>query len=229
MTTFDWTFKFTGSIGARLKDNETIELDNLLPDDYSKLVLRRSKYGDILDHIQGNYLGVDERLGLHYFTRFFFDNAVNIILVFILLNMVQGIIIDTFGALREALQERIEDQTFTCFICGIDRHKLDKSSDEDRGFYYHIKQEHYMWNYIFYKAYIQHKSKIDYNGNETFVQKKIEAYDISWFPIKMARGVQDEEEEDSNNIQDLEEIKSAVTINNYSRQLNQLTEPSTLA
>lgn len=35
MTTFDWTFKFTGSIGARLKDNETIELGNLLPDDYA--------------------------------------------------------------------------------------------------------------------------------------------------------------------------------------------------
>ena len=25
MTTFDWTFKFTGSIGSRLTDNQTIE------------------------------------------------------------------------------------------------------------------------------------------------------------------------------------------------------------
>lgn len=41
-----------------------------------------------------------------------------------------------------------------------------------------------MWNYIFYKAYIQHKNKIDYNGNETFVFKKLEAFDIGWLPIK---------------------------------------------
>jgi hypothetical protein len=47
--------------------------------------------------------------------------------------------------------------------------KLDKSSDSDKGFDYHIKNEHYMWNYVFYRAYIDFKHKIEFDGNESFV------------------------------------------------------------
>ena len=90
-----------------------------------------------------------------YVGRFVFDNLFNLILVFILLNMIQGIIIDTFGSLREELAQRQNDQKFICFVCGIDMEKLDKSSESDKGFAYHIRIEHYMWNYLFYRAYIE--------------------------------------------------------------------------
>jgi len=39
----------------------------------------------------------------------------------IMINIVVGIIIDTFGVLREQSNERIEDMENYCFICGIDR------------------------------------------------------------------------------------------------------------
>ena len=106
-TTFDWTFKFTGSIGAHIKDPDTIARDRVTDDN--------------------NYNGVDHLLVTNFYTRFLFDNLVNIIFVFILLNMIQGIIINTFTKLRGKLQKKIDDQTYICFICGIDREKLDKS------------------------------------------------------------------------------------------------------
>ena len=67
-TTFDWTFKFTGSIGAHIKDPDTIALDHVKND--------------------SSYNGIDHRLVKNFYARFFFDNLFNIILVFILLNMI---------------------------------------------------------------------------------------------------------------------------------------------
>jgi inositol 1,4,5-triphosphate receptor type 3 len=89
VTTFDWTFKFTGSIGARLQDPDTIQLEGLESDE--------------------DYDYVSDKLPVNFYSRFTFDNLFNIILVMILLNMIQGIIIDTFGSLREELQAKIDD------------------------------------------------------------------------------------------------------------------------
>lgn len=93
-TTIDWTFKFTGSIGANLQDPKTIEREQL----------EAEMNGESYEY---NYVSQDETTT--YFARFFFDNIFNIILVFILLNMIQGIIIDTFGSLRENLAEKLKD------------------------------------------------------------------------------------------------------------------------
>lgn len=83
--TFDWTFKYTGSTGARLRDPDTIE-EFILPDD-----------------VDENYNGTDHKFLGNFYSKFLYDNLFNIILVMILLNMIQGIIIDTFGQLREDL------------------------------------------------------------------------------------------------------------------------------
>lgn len=49
----------------------------------------------------------------------------------------KGIIIDTFGALKDEMLEKERNLTDYCFICGIEREKLDKSSKH--GYYSHIK------------------------------------------------------------------------------------------
>lgn len=41
-----------------------------------------------------------------------------------------------------------------------------------------------MWNYVFYKCYLNFKTHTDLNGNESYIFKKINQGDISWFPIK---------------------------------------------
>ena len=75
----------------------------------------------------------------------------------ILLSMVQGVIIDTFAALKDKLFEREEDEEHRCFICGINREKLDKNCGNKNGYFGHIKQDHYMWSYINFIGYIKTK------------------------------------------------------------------------
>ncbi|CAK68868.1 unnamed protein product (macronuclear) [Paramecium tetraurelia] len=200
---FDLTFKFTGALGQGIMDYDTI---TEISQDYDMIV----NGWDRVIYSQNEYDGVDHSFTSNYFSRFVFDNAVNIVLVMIMLNMIQGIIVDTFGSLREKLQERIKDQTMKCFICGITREKFEKNDEGGgMGFQEHIEQEHYMWNYIYYIAYLKHKDENDYNGNESYIKSKIDIKDISWMPIKRARFAEEDmdDQQKGNEIQEVIEMK----------------------
>lgn len=54
-----------------------------------------------------------------------------------------------------------------------------------------------MWNYIFYKAYLEHKDVTEYNGNESYIKQKIDNYDLSWFPIKRTKRVIEDEDKEN--------------------------------
>ena len=105
--------------------------------------------------------------------RFVYDNMFNALLMVVMLQLLAGIIIDTFGQLREQLNEYNEDLENSCFICGFDKEKIEKESKNQRGFEHHIKKEHYQWNYIFYIAYISQKSQTEYTGIESYVAEKL--------------------------------------------------------
>ena len=51
----------------------------------------------------------------------------------------KGIIIDTFGLLRDKENEKIKDIQQICFICGLNREIFDRKSDLKGGFQNHIK------------------------------------------------------------------------------------------
>lgn len=73
--------------------------------------------------------------------RFSYDNTSNIILVIIMVNIVAGIIIDTFGSLREEENDKNRDIEDKCFICGNLKTIFDKQSENASGggFAHHIK------------------------------------------------------------------------------------------
>ena len=81
LTQYDWTFKYTGAIGARIRDPET--LDKFIIPQFDQ-----EEDEDLADFIEEEYNGVHHSLVGNYYARFFFDNLINIILVMILLNMV---------------------------------------------------------------------------------------------------------------------------------------------
>ena len=111
--------------------------------------------------------------------RFFFDNIFFILVMNIMINIVSGIIINNFGSLRDELNEYTEDLENICFICGFDKEFIEKSNQ--KGFEYHIKTEHYLWNYLFYIAYIKDKDSTELSGIQSYVMEKLENEDISWF------------------------------------------------
>jgi len=40
-----------------------------------------------------------------------------------------------------------------------------------------------MWDYVYYKAYLEFKDHTEFNGNESYIWSKIQDFDLSWFPI----------------------------------------------
>ena len=109
-----------------------------------------------------------------------------LVVMVVLLNVIFGIIIDTFGDLRTKKIERLQDTTEKCFICGIDKPVFDRASDTPNGFKTHIRFDHNMWNYLFFIVYIWEQDKDDDDGLEQFVRRSLDANDLSWFPMNRA-------------------------------------------
>ena len=51
------------------------------------------------------------------------------------------------------------------------RTTFDRQQDVGAGFEQHIKMNHYMWNYVFFIAYLNWKDKNEYTGIESFVKE----------------------------------------------------------
>jgi len=89
-----------------------------------------------------------------YYFRLFFDLTFFIIINIVFLNIIFGIIIDTFAELRDEKKGIDDDMQNKCYICNIDRYTFDKSG---AGFEEHIAKHHYLWNYLI--LYLQCKCK----------------------------------------------------------------------
>merc|ERR1711988_421907 len=125
------------------------------------------------------------------FDRVVVDLLYFMIVLVILLNIVFGIIIDTFSDLRNKKLERLHDTTEICFICGKDRLEFDSKSIEPGAFYNHIHNDHYMWNYVNFIFFIWQQDRDDDDGLELFVRKLVEHNDITWLPSGQALVIQD--------------------------------------
>jgi hypothetical protein len=118
--------------------------------------------------------------------RFILDFAFFVIVMIILLNVIFGIIIDTFSDLRSQKESRMFDTLETCFICGINKQVFDRSSDQVDGFKRHIARDHNMWSYFYFLVFIWEQDKDDDDGLELYVRDCVATDDLSWFPINKA-------------------------------------------
>jgi len=129
-----------------------------------------------------------------YILRFFFDISFFVIVLIILMNVIFGIIIDTFSAMREMTENKENDMKTVCFICSIDRYTFDK---QGTPFDIHIKAEHNMWKYLYYLVYLKTKDETEYNGLESYVAALTEEENVGFYPVHKAMCLDaDEEEED---------------------------------
>jgi len=115
--------------------------------------------------------------------RFFIFNMLFFVTIsIILLNIIFGVIIDTFSALREESNMKLADMRSTCFICSLSRETLDRHG----GFTFHIDHEHNMWQYLYYIVYLRDKDPNLYTGSDQYVMNIIEKDGIEWFPVRRA-------------------------------------------
>uniref|UniRef100_A0A8C2YVU7 Inositol 1,4,5-trisphosphate receptor n=1 Tax=Cyclopterus lumpus TaxID=8103 RepID=A0A8C2YVU7_CYCLU len=102
--------------------------------------------------------------------RVVYDLLFYFIVIIIVLNLIFGVIIDTFADLRSEKQKKEEVLKTTCFICGLERDKFDNKTV---SFEEHIKLEHNIWNYLYFIVLVREKNQTDYTGPESYVAQMI--------------------------------------------------------
>uniref|UniRef100_A0A8C2GP13 Inositol 1,4,5-trisphosphate receptor n=1 Tax=Cyprinus carpio TaxID=7962 RepID=A0A8C2GP13_CYPCA len=159
--------------------------------------------------------------------RVVYDLLFFFIVIIIVLNLIFGVIIDTFADLRSEKQRKEEILKTTCFICGLERDKFDNKTV---SFEEHIKSEHNMWHYLYFLVLVKVKDPTEYTGPESYVAQMIKEKNLDWFPRMRAMSlVSSEGESEQNEIRSLQErLETTVgLVAQLSSQLSELKEQMT--
>uniref|UniRef100_A0A8C0A178 Inositol 1,4,5-trisphosphate receptor n=1 Tax=Anas zonorhyncha TaxID=75864 RepID=A0A8C0A178_9AVES len=156
--------------------------------------------------------------------RVVYDLLFYFIVIIIVLNLIFGVIIDTFADLRSEKQKKEEILKTTCFICGLERDKFDNKTV---SFEEHIKSEHNMWHYLYFIVLVKVKDPTEYTGPESYVAQMIVEKNLDWFPRMRAMSlVSNEGDNEQNEIRNLQErLESTMSlVKQLSSQLAELKE-----
>eukprot|EP00049_Salpingoeca_infusionum_P011225 m.193039 g.193039 ORF g.193039 m.193039 type:complete len:2533 (-) comp14875_c0_seq1:808-8406(-) len=123
----------------------------------------------------GEGLGFPESQAFGAFTvRSVFDLSFFIIITIIGLNVVFGIIVDTFSELRDEKYQIEEAMASECFICGRKAYDFERFGN---GFDQHIKKEHNMWSYLFFFLHLATKDPNDFSSHEFYVHSLLQDHE----------------------------------------------------
>ncbi|XP_007578278.1 inositol 1,4,5-trisphosphate-gated calcium channel ITPR3 isoform X1 [Poecilia formosa] len=159
--------------------------------------------------------------------RVVYDLLFYFIVIIIVLNLIFGVIIDTFADLRSEKQKKEEILKTTCFICGLERDKFDNKTV---SFEEHIKLEHNIWNYLYFIVLVREKNQTDYTGPESYVAHMIKNNNLDWFPRMQAMSLVvtdgDGEQNEMRMLQD-KLVSTMKVVTTLTGQLNELKEQMT--
>lgn len=110
-----------------------------------------SVYNGIRSGGIGSALGSVELTDSLYWLRVIYDLSYFVFVIVCLLNIVFGIIIDTFADLRDRRGELEEIIKTKCYICEQERYQIDS---EGSGWKIHVKKEHNVLSYFYYLIFI---------------------------------------------------------------------------
>eukprot|EP00730_Choanoeca_flexa_P002797 TRINITY_DN11178_c0_g1_i2.p1 TRINITY_DN11178_c0_g1~~TRINITY_DN11178_c0_g1_i2.p1 ORF type:complete len:1472 (+),score=415.20 TRINITY_DN11178_c0_g1_i2:98-4417(+) len=127
--------------------------------------------------------------------RSVFDISFFILVTIIGLNLVFGIILDTFSELRDEKYHIEEAQENECFICSLKSYDFERFGN---GYKHHIKHEHNMWSYLLFMMHLKAKNPNDYTSHEWFVADLLARNEEArCFPSAQALNLQRPEEDDT--------------------------------
>ena len=141
--------------------------------------------GDVLPIISYRY-------DVNFFVgRFIYDMTFFILIIMIMGNVTFGLIVDTFGSLRDDTYKYEEDRKNKCFICQLTR---DRCLLKDIDYEKHIKNEHNLWSYVDFLVYLHLYNPNDFNRIEGSVWDKLIERDYGWIPMAEDAGEDDEDD-----------------------------------
>ncbi|RHY59302.1 hypothetical protein DYB30_001778 [Aphanomyces astaci] len=119
-----------------------------------------------------------------YFERLVYDLAFFVLVITLFLNMVQGIIIDAFTAVREQTETKAALKRERCLVCNRSRSAIENlDGGHLNNFSRHIHHVHNFFHYFFYIQHVkakQHPKEL--SGLERYVVEKLKAHDMAWIP-----------------------------------------------
>jgi hypothetical protein len=102
--------------------------------------------------------------------------------------MINGVIISTFGALREEGEKKDEDVKDICFICSLSRVQFEKHKI---NYEYHRKYEHNFQNYIKYFIILKITDERELNAEQSYISNSMKDNDIKFFPVQKSKSLED--------------------------------------
>jgi hypothetical protein len=119
------------------------------------LAVPAGSMGEVLDNINNR-----SENGSQYMARVLFDLSFFVWVGVLLFNIITGLMVDGFGALREEDSIRLDILENQCFVCGFTRSGYDDVPNF-RGptFDFHKAEEHEFWNYVNFYVHLKQKDK----------------------------------------------------------------------
>lgn len=150
-----------------------------------------------------------------------FDLSYFILINTIILNIVFGIIVDTFGDMRDEQFRRDEIIENTCLICMNEQKDILESKV---NYAQHIKHQHNIWDYVYFFSYISHKPVFDLTLPETEAYENISKNKHDWLPLKKSLFLKKIKIEDEDSDGGLEAITSKLDEidNNFNERLKSI-------
>ncbi|XP_012156517.1 inositol 1,4,5-trisphosphate receptor isoform X2 [Ceratitis capitata] len=159
--------------------------------------------------------------------RVIYDLLFFFIVIIIVLNLIFGVIIDTFADLRSEKQQKELILKNTCFICGLNRSAFDNKTV---SFEEHIKSEHNMWHYLYFIVLVKVKDPTEFTGPESYVYAMVKAGILDWFPrlraMSLAAIDADGEQIELRSMQ-AQLLETQLLITSLSQQLHELKDHMT--
>lgn len=138
-------------------------------------------YSGFLNLDISNVLAAPSQTETSWGSRLFFDIPFYILAGCLLIQVVAGIIVDTFADLRQRSEKIERLRKEETFVSGITNDMLDCTNITFDDIQNNCQN---MWDYVFYAIYLERKDPALYNGIESYVASCLEKDIIIWFPRK---------------------------------------------
>lgn len=124
-------------------------------------------------------------------TRYIFDFAFFLIVNIILLNILFGIIIDSFADKRALVAEQTAEIEGRCFVCGLSKSTFDI---ENIPWKLHIYCQHNLHSYLAFILYVQDKPMTECTGVEKYVKARVRDGKVDFYPLFRCLAIRDGDE-----------------------------------
>jgi hypothetical protein len=111
-----------------------------------------------------------------------------------MLNTIVGLIVDSFGALRQEAESREVNLETQAFISCMDRQTIEtiaQSQDIHNGFEHHETKLQNKWEYMAFIFHLFETDEEDYTGVEQEIRALVDQKDVKWLPIGRSKLVED--------------------------------------